>query len=140
VQRFAKTEAETMSRKTSLRKKLIRIFNEFIRLRDSKLACISCRTRPVQQAGHFHSTGKCPQPAMRFNEENVNGQCVYCNYTLGGNPDGYKKGIVEKYGKGIIRKLDIKRSVSQNPWTDFEYVTMIGVYKKKLDYLKFISE
>lgn len=116
-----------------LNRKLTRIFNQFIRLRDWGKGCISCTTGAVENAGHFKSCGAEPKPSMRFDERNVNGQCIHCNYTLGGNEKGYEKGLIKKYGAGIIRELEIKRSVRQNPWTRFEYETMIEFYQNKVN-------
>lgn len=70
---------------------------------------------------------------MAFDEKNVNGQCIRCNYTLGGNPEGYKKGLVKRYGAGVLRELEIKNSLRQNPWLRFEYEAMINLYKEKVE-------
>ena len=49
---------------------LQKVFNEFIRLRDSKLPCISCGTMTGKMnAGHYRSAGG--NPELRFNEMNV---------------------------------------------------------------------
>lgn len=122
-----------MSETSRLRKKLTTIFNKYIRLRDRAAGCISCQIRPVQNAGHFRSTGRAPHGSMRYDEQNVNGQCIYCNYTLGGNEEGYKAGLVRKYGPGIIERLDVKRSCRQNPWTVWEYESMIKTYQQKIN-------
>lgn len=118
-----------------LRAKLKKIFNEYIRIRDARKGCISCGG-PVQQAGHFYSVGANPQPAMVFNELNVHGQCVRCNYTLAGNPTGYRKGLLKRYGPDVVMTLDVKKSVKQNPWGIFEYEQMIKLYTKKLKEIK----
>lgn len=119
-----------------LRRKLRIHFHEFIRLRDKDNGCISCVTGGVHNAGHFRSVGSSPQASMAFDEKNVNGQCVRCNYTLGGNPDGYKKGLVRKYGPKILEEIEIKKSMRQNPWTKFEYETMIKHYQEKVKEIK----
>lgn len=118
-----------------LREKLTLVFNRYIRLRDANKGCISCVNGGVQNAGHFRSVGAQPKPSMAFNEQNVNGQCVRCNFTLGGNPDGYKIGLVKKYGPQILRELEIKSAIRQNPWTRWEFETMIQFYQNKLNEL-----
>jgi hypothetical protein len=120
----------------SLRKKMVRVFNEFIRLRDSGLACISCGVNGVDHAGHYFSTSQCPQPSMRFNEKNVNGQCVSCNTFNEGNRQGYEKGIIRKYGSKVIEELDVVRSLRQVSWNGFEFKVMIKVYQEKIKELK----
>lgn len=114
------------------KKVLIKIFNQFIRERDKDKPCISCGIRPSQDAGHYWPTSTHPQPAMRFNEQNVHGQCRSCNRFKEGNRQGYREGLIKRYGEKILLDLDIKRSVNQNPWGQFEYLTMIHHYKQKV--------
>lgn len=131
-----------MIRKTSknqlskLKKKLTKVFNEFIRLRDKGLLCISCGKNPATQAGHYLPTSSNPQPSIMFNEKNVNGQCSHCNCWLHGNQHDYAKGLIKKYGHGVIDELDLIRSFPQNPWTRFEYEVMIKNYTEKVRALK----
>lgn len=120
----------------SLRKKMIRVFNEFIRLRDRNLRCISCGIGPVDHAGHYWPTSTYPQPSMRFNEKNVNGQCCHCNTYSEGNRQGYVKGLIKKYGPKIIDELDIVRSLKQTSWSGFEYKLMITHYEQKIKEIK----
>ena len=108
-------------------------FNRFIRSRDKEKPCISCGKGPAEQAGHYYSTSQCPHPSMRFNAMNVHGQCFYCNYYLEGNRQGYREGLIKRYGEKVIQDLDVCRSLKQNPWTRFEYMAMIERYKRKLE-------
>ena len=115
-----------------LRKKLTRVFNEYIRLRDKDKGCISCGQAQIKHAGHYFSTSQCPQGAMRFNETNVNGQCVRCNSFLEGNRQGYREGLIKRYGPHVIENLDICRSLKQEPWLKWQYETLIRQYKHKI--------
>lgn len=66
-----------------------KVFNTYIRLRDKGKNCISC-DKPLQNkydAGHFFSVGAYPN--LRFNENNVFGQCVHCNRDKHGNVKEY---------------------------------------------------
>jgi len=117
-----------------LKAKLTKVFNEFIRRRDMKAQkgiCISC-DKPGNQAGHYLPTSSNPQPSLVFNEKNVNLQCAHCNCWLHGNQHDYAKGLIKKYGEGIIDELDVIRSLPQNPWMHFEYEMMIKTYQQKL--------
>jgi hypothetical protein len=121
-----------------LKKKLTKIFNEFIRLRDHEMQggkCISCG-KIGNQAGHYFSTSQCPQPSMIFNERNVNLQCSHCNCWLHGNLHDYRLALNKKWGYDVVAELDIQRSFKSNPWTRFEYEVMIKEYTKKLADLK----
>lgn len=111
---------------------MTRIFNQYIRLRDMENGCISCTEGRVENAGHYRSTGCAPQASMRFDEKNVNGQCIRCNYTLGGNRDGYEVGLKKKYGKEVLRELEIKRAMKPKPWKRWEYEQMIKHYEEKV--------
>ena len=117
--------------KATERRKLIVVFNKFIRLRDQYKNCISCGIRPVQHAGHFWPTSQYPQPSMRFNEDNVHGQCIFCNTFCEGNRQGYREGLLNRYGELVFSKLDIIRSMKQTTWTVFEFQAMIKFYQKK---------
>jgi hypothetical protein len=94
--------------------KLQTIFNKFIRLRDKGNNCISCQ-KPLGEkyhAGHLYSVGRFPE--LRFNEENVNGQCHWCNIHLHGNGVLYRINLEEKIGKERMDKLDSLAGVARN--------------------------
>lgn len=81
-------------------------FNRYIRLRDKDLPCISCgTTKPDIQyhAGHFKTTHV---TSLRFDEQNVNKQCSRCNNYLSGNLAEYRKGLVVKYGQGVLDRIE----------------------------------
>ena len=61
------------------------IFNTFIRKRDSGKHCISCDTKLSGKfdAGHYFNANN--HWAVRFDENNVHGQCVHCNQHKHGN-------------------------------------------------------
>lgn len=72
------------------------IFNKFIRTRDKSRVCISCQKplitnprawKPQYDAGHFYNVNGYPN--LRFNEDNVHGQCVRCNRDLHSNNTEY---------------------------------------------------
>jgi len=92
--------------KTSLKaleKEARAIFQEYIRLRDSGLPCISCNEKRKLSGGHYF---KCEiYSGLIFNETNCNGQCDQCNILQDGNLPGYKKGLFEKYGEEKVIKL-----------------------------------
>lgn len=87
-------------------KKVEKIFNEFIRLRDFDQPCISCGRYHQGQwhAGHFLTVGA--HPELRFEELNVNRQCQPCNTHLHGNVLKYRKSLLEKYGVEVVDWLE----------------------------------
>ena len=71
--------------------------NEYVRLRDACLPCISCDSTPNDNdlmtgsrwdAGHYRSVGACPE--LRFEPLNVLRQCVKGNRNLSGNAVAYR--------------------------------------------------
>lgn len=121
----------------ALKKDLDKVFNAYIRKRDSNsgvFKCISCgKTCALQlmHAGHFHSAGH--NEATRWNECNVNGQCSHCNYFLHGNYPGYLQGMLKKYGKEVVQELEIKR-FNKSRMMKFEVQLLIDEYKNKLKF------
>jgi hypothetical protein len=100
------TKRTTKDKSTSwYKKKADKVFSDFIRQRDGGV-CITCGNRKdwkYQQAGHYHSRS-CV--ALRYNEKNVNCQCVACNVFKGGNYPIYAIKMIEKYGDNILYELD----------------------------------
>ncbi len=120
---------------SSLKRKLDRIFSEFIRLRDADdngyCRCISCGKIVYWKdcdAGHYVNR---KHMSLRYDEKNVNAQCRACNRFDEGNMIGYNHGLVEKYGDSVIPYLDVKRHNSCKLGA-FEYETMIKVYQQKV--------
>ncbi len=79
--------------------------NEYVRLRDAHLPCISCDSMPNDNdlmtgsrwdAGHYRSVGACPE--LRFEPLNIHRQCVKCNRNLSGNAVEYRIRLVLRIG------------------------------------------
>ena len=90
-------------------KELQVIFNKFIRLRDKGNNCISC-DKPLRgkyDAGHYLSVGGYPE--LRFDEDNVHGQCVNCNQHNHGRLIEYGLRLPNKIGKERFDLLMNKR-------------------------------
>ena len=87
--------------------------NEFIRLRDAHLPCISCDSTPNDNdlmtgsrwdAGHYRSVGACP--GLRFEPLNIHRQCVKCNRNLSGNAVEYRIRLVLRIGAEKVDWLE----------------------------------
>jgi hypothetical protein len=85
-----------------------KVFNAWIRHRDSKdgyFTCISCfRTLPVDQMNAGHYVPVKGGSALRFNEYNVNGECIRCNGFDEFHLIGYRKNLIKKIG---IKKVEV---------------------------------
>jgi len=120
------------SRKT-LVKKLDTVFSEYIRRRYAKndiTECITCGKQDhwkKLQAGHFMSR---KYYSTRWNEENVQVQCVACNvYRYG---EQYKFGIY--LGKEKSEEL-LAESRKILKITNYELIEKINYFKLKLEEL-----
>jgi hypothetical protein len=87
--------------------------NEYVRLRDAHLPCISCDSLPSDHdlitgsrwdAGHYRSVGACPE--LRFEPLNIHRQCVKCNRNLSGNAVEYRIRLVLRIGPEKVAWLE----------------------------------
>lgn len=134
IKRKKKMSEEIKTRSEHL-KELQKIFNKFIRLRDKDKPCISCgaKLKEKYDAGHFRSVGSTPE--LRFNEDNVNAQCVYCNQYLHGNLIEYRKGLINRIGEEKILLLEnyslpLKLSIPEIIELKVKYKDKIKQYEK----------
>ena len=135
-------EKEWKTRKHEIKEKLQTVqeltklaqtyFNSFIRNRDRTKGCISCGSRLGQKfdAGHYYSMGG--HKAVTFNEDNVHGQCVYCNQYLHGNLLNYQIGIQQRIGAERLIELQSKAHETRK-FTRDELKEIISIYKQKIN-------
>ncbi len=114
-------------------------FSKFIRVRDADdngiVTCISCPTKKHWEnmdCGHFI---KRKHMSLRFSEINNNGQCRNCNWLLQGNDIEYAKGIIKKYGEGILDLLLATKNRTL-PMGRFELKHIADYYRMKFNQLK----
>ena len=125
-----------MKKKKSLPKlkaELQIIFNSYIRERDKNQPCISCGQFKPLQAGHFFPVKG--YDSLRFNEDNVHGECAGCNCFDEGHLIGYYENLIVRIGKDRVDQLkEIARDYKMNgyKWTRSELEAMIERYKNKL--------
>ena len=75
------------------------VFNQWVRLRDEALPCISCgrHHHGKYDAGHYRTTAACPE--LRFDPLNVHKQCSPCNTQLSGNIVEYRLELIRRIGQ-----------------------------------------
>jgi hypothetical protein len=107
------------------------IFNQFIRLRDNGLPCISCgqKINGVKHASHYLSSGG--HSAVRFHEDNVWVSCYKCNVMLSGNQIQYRRSLIKKIGVERVEWLEENGSKVKK-WTIEELKELIKYYKQKI--------
>ncbi|POA21539.1 hypothetical protein C1886_04505 [Pseudomonas sp. FW300-N1A1] len=81
-------------------------FNEFIRLRDKDLPCVSCGRHHQGQyhAGHYRTVGA--NPELRFEPLNVWKQCAPCNNHKSGDIVNYRIELVKRIGTERVEWLE----------------------------------
>jgi hypothetical protein len=115
------------------------ICHDYIRTRDNGLNCISCNI-PYKldfQAGHFYKAELIS--SLKFDEKNINGQCVKCNLRKEGNESGYRIGIIDRFGQEHLTELDnLANLYKQNDftWNRGQLEETRKYYQKKLKDLK----
>jgi len=124
---------------SKLKYDLQKIFNKFIRLRDldgDYFTCISCgETKPkeVLNAGHFYAVKG--YDSMRFNEDNVHGECVGCNCFNESHLIGYGINLELRIGRERVEELhELAREYKKNgyKWSRIELEELIVEYKQKV--------
>lgn len=106
--RRARPPAESKSELAKILRDCTREFSRRIIARDTvqgRVKCISCPTvmhAGEAEPGHYLRRGYW---MARFHPHNVNGQCHRCNCELSGNPEGYRKGIAERYGADALEAV-----------------------------------
>ena len=121
--------ARKPSRKTIVNK-LDKVFSEYIRRRYTKnniAECVTCGKKDHWknlQAGHFMSR---KHYATRWDEENVEVQCMACNVYRYGEQYLFAKHLGQEKADELLAK-----SRTMVKLKDWELQDMIEIYKKKL--------
>ena len=108
-----------------------RYFNKYIRKRDLNKPCINCGKYGKLQAGHYYPTST--HSGLRFNEDNVHGECLHCNYfNSQSHAYGYQVNIQKRIGSKRFEKLMLSAGHYKRyprKWTRFELIDIIEKYK-----------
>nr|DAI02918.1 MAG TPA: NinG recombination protein [Bacteriophage sp.] len=128
----------TSKNKPNLVKKLDRLFSLYIRLRDAMpngyVRCISCgkiKTFDDVDCGHFYSR---THMATRFDEDNCNAECKFCNRFSADHLIAYQTNLIRKIGISRFEKLGLKAK-STCHWLDSELEDRIKYYSQKVNEL-----
>lgn len=117
-----------------------KVFNLFIRLRDKDQPCICCGRTNVKDyltgsawdAGHYRSVGSAQH--LRFDENNVHRQLVYCNKDRSGNAVEYRRGLIVRIGLAAVESLEADQQPRKYTIPDLK--AMKAEYAAKVKQLK----
>jgi hypothetical protein len=101
-------------------------------LKGDHFVCIACNTpKPLSQmdAGHFYSAGN--HSYLRFNENNVHGECRKCNYFMSGHLLAYRENLIKKIGIKEVEKLDQFKNIKMK-WDRVQLMALIEKYRNLL--------
>lgn len=116
-----------------LKQDLQKIFNKFIRLRDKDKPCVSCGQVKDLQAGHFFAVSG--YDGLRFDEDNVHGECARCNCWDESHLILYSENLKGRIGEERYEALKQRaRNYKQfgNKWSRVELEEMLILYKSKV--------
>lgn len=105
--------------------------HEYIRTRDFGQPCICCGRELGQKydAGHFIESGN--NPRIRYDEDNIHAQSVYCNQYKGGNSDDYRGRLIQKIGlERVLRLESMKGGIVKRTAQDYKDIQ--AHYENKL--------
>jgi hypothetical protein len=104
--RELKVRKEKLKSRADHMRETQKVVNEFIRLRDQDLPCVSCGRFHEGQwhAGHFRSAGG--HPELRFEPLNIWRQCAPCNTHKSGDLANYRIELVKRIGTEKVEWLE----------------------------------
>lgn len=108
--------------------------NEWVRLRDAALPCVSCGRHHDGQyhAGHYRTVGS--NPALRFEPLNIHKQCAPCNNHKSGDIVNYRIELVKRIGAELVEWLEGPHEPKRYTIEDLKAIT--AEYRAKTRELK----
>lgn len=122
-----------------LKTNTVTMCHDFIKLRDKGKPCVSCGEpwHKDHQAGHWKSASKYAN--LKFDERNIQNQCIGCNIHKQGNIEQYSDRIAQRIGEDAKAELEqLARDHMQNgfKWDALELRRIRDYYRNKLNELK----
>lgn len=110
------------------------IFNQWVRLRDAALPCVSCSRHHDGQyhAGHYRTVGA--NPELRFEPLNVHKQCAPCNNHKSGDIVNYRINLVHRIGADQVDWLEGPHKAQRYTIDDLKAIK--AQYRVKIKQLK----
>lgn len=111
-----------------------RSVNAYIRYRDKDKPCVSCGTCESSRwdAGHYRTTSAAPQ--LRFDERNIQRQCIVCNQHHSGNLVQYRVELIERIGIESVEAIESNHD--RHRWTIEECKAIKAEFDEKLKRLR----
>ena len=118
-----KTKDQAIIPIPQLTEKAQNVVNAFIRNRDKSLGCITCGAQ-VEDAGHYIPVGE--NSALRFEEDNIAGQCKKCNCHEYGNRAKFREALIQRIGLDRVKELE--STAKFHKWSREQLNNIISAY------------
>lgn len=107
----------------------------YIRERDKNQLCICCGKHLGEnyQAGHYIESGN--NPKIRYDENNIHGQRLDCNYFKGGDHGMYRVNLIKKIGLKEVERLESMKGGTVKRMPE-DYKEIETYYKEKLNEIR----
>ena len=129
LQRKQKNKQDNPTKQSTLMQIARQVVHKHVRERDKDKGCITCN-KPFDngihelQAGHYlHPTRS---NALRFDVQNIHGQCKQCNYYLEDMESIYRTKLIERIGIDEVLKLESAPRLYK--WTASELQEIINKF------------
>ena len=116
-----------------LKKTAQKLFNEYVRLRDKDKPCISCGQPKPLQAGHYYAVKG--YDGLRYNEDNVHGECAGCNCFDESHLIGYGGYLILRIGLDRLTALGKAAAEYKKhgyKWSRSDLEEIIDKYREKI--------
>ena len=135
----AQQEKKSKTSLGTLKKNVTAICHEYIRLRDKYKPCISCNEpwHSDFHAGHFYKAELFS--SLKYNEDNIHGQCPGCNINKHGNESQYRVNLPNKIGHSGVADLDFIAGLERKKgykWDRAELNQIRKYYQDKINQIK----
>ncbi len=132
-------ERKEIKRLSALIGQVKKYCHEYIRERDKGKNCISCGfvLKGSFDAGHYFKSEL--YSSLKFNEDNIHGQCVQCNRRLEGNLNKYSLDLPGRIGNVKFDKLNYLANLEKQilfKWDRESLKVLRDYYRRKLNNLK----
>jgi len=103
-----KKERKSRQNLPNLIKNTVIAVHRYVRLRDKGKSCISCDTpyKDNFQAGHYFKAEL--YSSLKFDLDNIHGQCEQCNLRREGNESGYSLRLPKRIGQKAFDSIVLK--------------------------------
>ena len=100
------------------------VFNRWVRLMDRGMPCVSCGAPDdgsrQRHASHYRPAG--PNPALRFEPDNVHAACSICNNHKSGNLTPYRIELIRRIGIERVEWLEGHHDLPHRTVADFRAI------------------